>query len=1776
MLKNKKDYKYYLGGSILIIIILILCISSCSKGYKVELKIGNSVYYQGKLHKGDTLEKIDIPEQVGYTFAGWYLGDEKYDLDTPITEDMELEAKFIKNRYIITIQNDMDSKNDSIIKEVEYGETIEELETPKKTGYTFLGWFNGEEKYDFSTKIKSNITLTAKWEKKTHANYTIEHYLMNLDGSYNEEADEIEVKNGKIGQIVTLDVKSYEGFKSPKVQRKEILEDNQLIVKYYYERNQYNLNVTGDSGIDTLEGNGKYYYGEKVEIHATIKDGYTFEGWSNGEKDFDFTYTVKDKNDTITALTTLNKYSITYDLNGGKLENLPEEYTAESERIFLGVPKKEGYTFSYWLINGKKTAGIINTGTTGNLEAKAIFKANTDTPYIIQYYFMDVKGQEYVLNKKQTKNRKGTTDTKIEFTPEEMEGFKTPILKDKNGNEVELEDLVITGDGTTELNYYYEREKYTLTLEFDQGIEQVLGAGEYYYKEKVNISAIVKNGYTFTGWSNEEKNLEFTYTMKASSETLKATTSMNTYSITYNLNGGSLENPKNEYTVESDEFNLGVPTKEGYTFTHWVVNGEESDGKIVKGTYGDLEVEAIFTANTDTPYTIHYYLMNVTGETYDLQEDFTELKNGTTDTIIEYTPKNIEGFKTPILKDKDGKEVKLEDLVITGDGKTELNYYYERKQYTLTISFINKLDSKDREGISSISKTGTYYYETEVNISIALKDGFELIKWSNGTTDSAFTYTITSLENQKLEAEIQRISYKVDFDSNNGSSVESKTVLFGKQIPEPETPNRSGHDFVGWFKTEECTEEWNFDTDKMPNHDVTLYAKWNIHKNTVVFDANGGKFSDNKKTHDLPNQEVGSKITSPNENPTKEGYTFDGWFKDNLGNEEWKFENDSESNTMPDESLTLYAKWTANTYTIKFNGNDNTSGETKEIKCTYDQECQLTQNGYTKEYVVTYNENKNEDVENSTQNVKYNFENWSYQGKTYSDGEKVKNLTTEANGEVTLTAEWNIDQNTTSLKAVERTGYQFDGWYSNSQLIENLNDISTNLDLTANWIANTYHIVYDSNKGEGSTIPSGEVNSTEHKYDEIKDLNSIHYSREGYTFLGWSKNQYKTSVETCEDCITSANNLTDKNDDTITLYAVWSANHYTVTYDGNNKTSGDMSPTTCIFDQNCQLSQNVFIKEYAISFDKNDTTEEMNNTKTVKYKFQGWKNDTNTYDDNSKVKNLTSEKDGNVTLTAEWLIDKSTTTLEDVSRTGYDFDGWFKEDNEEVNDLSSVQEDLVLQAHWTPITYKIIFDGNGGESTDGQSRVEITATYDVSEQALEAFHKSYDVTYHLENGSDDIKDSLNAEFKNWKLNDKKINAGESLGNLTSIKGEEITLKAEYDNPEYKIEKENPTKENNTQDQYYKYEFKDWTDGEHDYQKESTLTLTEDIELNAEYLKVIDSKQYIEEKMITEGRKDFTTSLTGNTYTIDIVDVNASIIVATDIQKIDAILNNEDVLDVKLSSASNIKNVTLKEEDNIESEIKSFLSNITNTTPDKLTAEKHLSSLFEKSISVTVDFDPELAKTTDEKSSVSYNLTYTNKNEHIITQEMLYNYADSGIKPVNQPSKVHYSIKRNKNEIRATYASADEKAAVVCVFHSMGCLLSGTSTSLGSGNTGMKESITTYFKNKQIASIDILKSDLTKVDSIDASVGEMDNTALVTFAANMLYTMGIIDKKPTGSLAMDALSMTGVKSKDMDNKNIKIRVNLNEGYIFEDGVDNLFNIQILNPEEYAKYNGTEVK
>ena len=120
---------------------------------------------------GDKMNFMPTPKRTGYTFKGWYTaktGGTKVYTSTKITKSRTLYARWSKNKYTVKF-NANGGKVSTTSRKVYYGAKVGTLPTPKRTGYTFKGWYTsktGGSKVSKSKVIKKNTVIYARWTKK--------------------------------------------------------------------------------------------------------------------------------------------------------------------------------------------------------------------------------------------------------------------------------------------------------------------------------------------------------------------------------------------------------------------------------------------------------------------------------------------------------------------------------------------------------------------------------------------------------------------------------------------------------------------------------------------------------------------------------------------------------------------------------------------------------------------------------------------------------------------------------------------------------------------------------------------------------------------------------------------------------------------------------------------------------------------------------------------------------------------------------------------------------------------------------------------------------------------------------------------------------------------------------------------------------------------------------------------------------------------------------------------------------------------------------------------------------------------------------------------------------------------------------------------------------------------------------------------------------------------------------------------------------------------------
>ena len=297
---------------------------------------------------------------------------------------------------------------------------------------------------------------------------------------------------------------------------------------------------------------GEEYKSYKIEKGASItpeteptKEGYTFSGWSEIPK------TMPAHDITVTGTFTINKYKLTYIVDGEVYKSFDVEYgasiTPEEE------PTKEYYTFSGWnelpKIMPAHDVNVTGTFTINKYKLTYIVDGELYKSYDVEYESSITPEEEPV--------KEGYTFNGWSEVPDKMPAH----------------DVTVTG--TFSIN------KYKLTYTVD---------GELYKSYDVEYGSSitpeeepVKEGYTFNGWS------EIPETMPAHDVTVTGTFSINKYKLTYIVDGELYKSYDVEYgaSITPGE----DPEKEGYTFSGWSEIPETMPAN-------DVTITGAFTVNS--------------------------------------------------------------------------------------------------------------------------------------------------------------------------------------------------------------------------------------------------------------------------------------------------------------------------------------------------------------------------------------------------------------------------------------------------------------------------------------------------------------------------------------------------------------------------------------------------------------------------------------------------------------------------------------------------------------------------------------------------------------------------------------------------------------------------------------------------------------------------------------------------------------------------------------------------------------------------------------------------------------------------------------------------------------------------------------------------------------------------------------------------------------------------------------------------------------------------
>jgi len=672
-------------------------------------------------------------------------------------------------------------------------------------------------------------------------------------------------------------------------------------------------------------------------------------------------------------------------------------------------------------------------------------------------------------------------------------------------------------------------------------------------------------GYEFQGWYTSSEGGVIVDSIPAGNtenKMLFAHWDPESYAITYNK--APVHNNTPTYTIE-EEVILTDPEWSGLKFIGWEEptgrleiyenQAGETAARIPKGTSGNIEITAKWTtfenlvnpkengklASVYDPDTGKYYFLYELGM----------IENVPLDQIFEHHEKTTTGDYTMSIS----KTVTVETSKAQTIAQAMSNSVTQTQQWQNTMSNLNE---------------GTF--EESFNLSLGMDVGVEKICQAKFQADFGFSASFTT------QSATETMVGNVKDESTGLGKEYSSTITYAEALSTTSEstmeisgamPNgtyafvHAGDIRVFALVTYDPIDDWYYMNtysvlDNM--HTIMLYY---ADKESMYDSPCGGL------TAEVPVKEIkaivesgyyvrynanGGDGTMPGsvflsgesgalvENKfTKLGYTFDGWelTKSDLTKVVYQDKAQVCDLAAGGETVELVAKWKPNTYTVTYEGNGANGGSTASSEHTYDEEKSLTENGFTRQYTVTYYCNGGT-VSNSTATAKYSFDGWlGEDGKNYADKAVVLNLKSENNATIKMTAQWKPAGVTLPLPT--RTGYEFAGWYADENFTEpkKMNGetfIPTqDTPLYAKWTAKTYTVTYDANGGTVDTTSDVKAYDSEYGSFPIPE-------RAGYAFAGWYNGSTKIEPDTI---VTTAS--------AHTLKADWEKTEYSVSVSGLNK-----------------------------------------------------------------------------------------------------------------------------------------------------------------------------------------------------------------------------------------------------------------------------------------------------------------------------------------------------------------------------------------------------------------------------------------------------------------------------------------------------------------------------------------------------------------------------------------------------------------------------------------------
>ena len=780
----------------------------------------------------------EVPVHVGYVFTGWYdfenqsvkVTNFKY-----ILEDLHVLAKYSRdaNGNGIPDEDDdyftvtfMDSIDKVAIKSqrVLTGMGATAPNAPVHEGYVFTGW---DKPYN---KVVSDLIINALYDSNVseYSSYKVEYYTIHNDETSLYDTKSLNAKTDTTvnAEIITIEGYTYDSSNSLNVISGKVTSDNSLVLKVYYNANEYTVIVDPScEGDKCNQIEEPHEYGDEFEL-PKLSNSYTLT--------YDEADEIGEGLDPETVPATLIGYCKSMEtcenpIPAGTKVTVKEDVTYYAVWSEEDVTLKTGsgyetqekiYSFAKWENGGKQYEAGATFTLTKNETVTAKY-TSVPKQYTVIIEPNCAEGEDCTPTD-DPENPVPTDPVDYGTTiklPNIERAYRLTFIENENvKNQLGYEDYVSTlqgycknvatcektddtfynvGDEVTveeDVTYYAIYDKPVLTAEFGNG---------------ANYSTTTENGY-FTKWTEEEAETSAEVTSPLTliaDKTIYAQYDKKAkYTITWKNDDGSVLETDTEVEVgTTPTYDGETPTKAAdaqytYTFNAWSPE--------VATVTGDAEYTATYTNTTNT-YTITWK-----NEDGSVLETDTGVAYGTTPTYDGETPTKAADAQYTYAFNAWSPEV----TTVTGDAEYTATYNKTAIEYTITYVLNGGTNPDD-------AKTTYTAEDLPYTLPTPTKEGNSFDGWFDNeelTGDAITTIPANESGNKTFYAKWSVESYKVTYsytgDVPTGAPTvpAEKTYEYGATVPAAQVPTLGGYVFSGW--EDEVTT--------MPSHDVTVTGSW--------------------------------------------------------------------------------------------------------------------------------------------------------------------------------------------------------------------------------------------------------------------------------------------------------------------------------------------------------------------------------------------------------------------------------------------------------------------------------------------------------------------------------------------------------------------------------------------------------------------------------------------------------------------------------------------------------------------------------------------------------------------------------------------------------------------------------------------------------------------------------------------------------------------------------------------------------------------------------------